>query len=431
MSKEEKQELQMKDEKRAFIREQIAPKRRSAIKRFVGAAFKTSCLAVIFGLVGGFVFCAVTPYLEERLGKKEEDPVLLRQVEQANEPTASPQQTPEPEKIKEKEPVSAVIDIDTYSDTYKMMKSIAEEFNHSVVKVSGVQSGVDWFDNPTEATNAASGIIIADSLKQIYILTNFDKIMDVSHIQVTFENDETVEAELRGKDKDTNIAVIAVDYESISSRQKKKLKIASFGDSYYAQMGTPVLALGSPDGYMYSMGIGMISGNMIDQYITDSMVEVFCTNIDGTDNGNGVIVDLEGRILGIITQQFNKEMKNSMCSAIGINRVKTMIEKMVNGTEQASFGVVAVNIPEEYIETLGTSHGIYVTKVVNNSPALDAGIQVGDIITHINQTEISSISNFNALLTSRMPKESLEVKLVRTSRLDKKEMKVKLILESR
>jgi len=431
MSNEEKQELQMNDEKRAFIREQIVPKRRSAFKRFMGSAWKTSVLAIIFGVIGSFAFCAMSPYFDEILGKEEDDAVVFVQ------PTPSPVATPQPVETTEpkieddskvEEQVQAVVDVDSYKETYQLMKDIADEFNHSVVTVSGVQSGVDWFDNPTEASDADCGIIIADSAKKLYILTSYKKISQVSHIQVTFENNETVEATLQGKDKDTNIAVIAVDQENLSKDIRKKLQVALIGDSYYAQKGTPVLALGNPTGYMYSMEIGMITGDTMEQYITDTMVELYSMDIDAVDEGDGVIVDLEGNIIGFITHQFDGKIKNSMCTAIAVNRVKSTIEKIINGTDRAYFGVVASNIPEKYKKSLGAKNGIYVMEVVNDSPALDAGIQVGDIITDINDTEITSISNFNGALSALKPKEEVLVKVLRTTQVENKEKTLTIVM---
>ncbi|MFA9464514.1 MAG: S1C family serine protease [Velocimicrobium sp.] len=425
MSNEEKQELQMNDEKRAFIREQIAPKRRSAAKRFMGAVWKTSILAILFGVVGSFVFCAFHTYFNEIFEKGEEGTIVFVQPTQSPQPTAKPVQTDEK---KEPEQVQAVMDIDTYKEAYGIMKDVAKEFNHSVVTVSGVQNGVDWFDNPAEASDVTCGVIIADSDKKMYILTSYREITDVSHIQVTFENNEMVEATLLGKDKDTNIAVIAIEHDNLSKEILKKMQVAILGDSYYAQTGAPILALGNPNGYMYSMEIGMITGDSIEQYVTDSMVDLVSTNIVGVDEGDGVIVDLEGNIIGIITHQFKDEVKNSMCTAIAVNRVKTTIERIMNKTQRAYFGVVASNIPEEYKKSLGAEHGIYVMEVLNNSPALDAGIQVGDIITDIDDTEITSISNFSGALSVFKPKEEVLVKLLSTTRIENKEKTVAVVM---
>ncbi|MEG1992748.1 MAG: PDZ domain-containing protein [Acetivibrio sp.] len=429
MSNEEKKELQMNDEKRAFIREQIAPKRRNAFKRFMGSAVRTSCLAILFGLVGSFVFSVLTPYFDTIFEKKEGDTVAFAEPTKSPSPTpVTPSPTPEVKKKEKEEKLPVVTDIESYEQLHREIKEIADTFNHSVVKVSGVQSGVDWFNNPTESKEATSGIIIADSNKHLYILTGLDKITEVTHIQVTFENEETLEGTLQGKDKDTNIAVISVPYENISKELRQKIKVAVLGDSYYAQAGTPVLALGSPNGYMYSMDVGIISGNPIEEYITDRVIDVFCTDMNHIEDGNGVIVDLNGSIVGIITHRFEKDRKVAQCMAIGISGLKNTIEKMIQKTGRAYFGVTATNIPEEYRENLGASRGIYVTEVVNNSPALKAGIQVGDIITDMNSSEITSVAGFSGTLSVFEPKTSIKVKLLRTSQTENKEKTVSLII---
>lgn len=436
MSNEEKQEMQMNDEKRAFIREQIVPKRGGSFKRLLLSVGRTSLLAILFGVVGSFVFSVMSPYFDQVMGKEDDDTVVFVQPTQSPVATQKPAKEEETEKNEEgkgeiKEQTSAVVDVNTYKRTFQMMKEIADRFNHSVVTVSGVQSGVDWFDNPAEASDATSGVIIADSGKKIYILTSYTKIADVSHIQVTFENEETVEAVLQGRDKDTNIAVIYVEQETLSEGIRKKLKVAAIGDSYYAQKGTPVLALGNPTGYMYSMETGMITGDAMEQYITDSMVELVATNINAVEGGEGVLIDFEGNILGIITHQFEGNIDNSMCKAIAVNRVKSIIETIINGTERVYFGIVASNIPDEYKESLGADHGIYVMEVANKSPALAAGIQVGDIITDIGGKEVSSITGFNVQISLLKPKSEVQVKVLRTTQLENKQKTLTVTLGSK
>lgn len=433
MSNEEKQELQMNDEKRAFIKEQIAPKKRSEFKRFMGSVGRTSFLAVLFGLVGSLVFSVMGPYFDALFGGNEEDPVVLVQPSQT--PAASPTPSPTPEPTKEPvdvvKEIPAVVDMEAYTKAYSLIQKLAEEVNRSVVRVSGVQSGFDWFDNPAEAENVTSGVLIADTEKKLFILTSFDKISDVSRIQITFQNGETAGGTLQGSDKETNLAVISVSSGELSKKTRKNLEIADLGDSYYAKTGVPVLALGNPNGYMYSAMAGMVTAGGIEQNVTDGVIELFSTNMDGGSRGEGIIVDMEGQIMGIITHHFDEELNNSMCAAISINRIKSMIEKLINGTQRAYFGVVASNIPDELKEELGADHGIYVTEVKNHSPALDAGIQVGDIITDINKTEITSIANFSGTLSVMAPKETIKVRLIRTSRVENKQKSVELILGKR
>lgn len=431
MSNEEKQELQMNDEKRAFIREQIAPKKRSAWKRFMGSVGKTSFLAVLFGLVGSLVFSAMGPYFDALFGRSGKDTVVL--VQPSATPAPSPTPTPEPtrEPVDVVKEIPAVVDMESYTKVYSLIQELAEEVNRSVVRVSGVQSGFDWFDNPAEAENVTSGVLIADTEKKVFILSSFDKISDVSRIQITFQNGETAEGTLQGSDKETNLAVISVSCEALSKKTRKNLETAVLGDSYYARTGVPVLALGNPNGYMYSAMAGMVTAEGIEQNVTDGTIELFSTNMNGGSRGEGIIVDMEGRIMGIITHHFDDELNNSMCAAISINRIKPMIEKLINGTQRAYFGVVASNIPDELKEELGADHGIYVTEVKNHSPALDAGIQVGDIITDINKTEITSIANFSGTLSAMAPKETIKVRLIRTSQVENKQKSVELILGKR
>ncbi len=430
MSNEEKQELQMNDEKRAFIREQIAPKKRSAFKKFMGSVAKTSFLAVIFGLIGSLVFSASGPYFDKFMGKDTEDPVVVLQPTPTPTPTVTPKPTPVPSQGPKiiKEEISAVLDIESLEKVYGLLKEQAAVVNHSIVTVAGVQNGVDWFDNPTESTNVTSGVIIADTDKKIFILASYSRISSVNRIQVTFEGGETVAATLHGSDKDTNLAIVSVETDAMTKDTRKTIEVASLGDSYYAQTGTPVMALGNPNGYMYSMRFGMIAGPPLERYITDSAIELFMTDMEANNNGDGIIVDLEGRILGIITHHFDKQTNSSLCTSISINRVKSLIEKMISESDRAYIGVVASSIPVEYHESLQVERGIYVTEVKNNSPALEAGILVGDIITDVNDTEITTISSFTGAISMVSPKETIKIRIVRTSQAENREKVISLVV---
>lgn len=421
MSDEEKKKLQMDDEKRSFIREQIAPERHSSIKKFAGSIGRTSILAIVFGLIGGLVFSAANFYFSNYFNKDSKTPVSISTVEKSPEPSAEPSAEPsrmpepsaEPEPSKEPEEVDPV---DSYVQFCRSMTEVGEAFNQSVVIVEGIQSGVDWFDNPAEASSQTSGIIVADDKERYLILVSLDEIEQAEKINVTFCGGNLSEAEIISEDRELNLAVIAADHREFTERQLEETGPAQFGDSYHAQVGTPVLALGSPDGSVYSMMLGRITGKQIGQDITDGELELFSTDMSRNTSGEGVIVDTKGRILGLISHQFDKSLKNEFCTAISINRIEPIIKKMVNGEKRAYLGITASNIPDEYREKLKVEHGIYVTDVKANSPALDGGIQMGDIIIEINSLPVSSVSMYMNQLAELSVGEEVRIKVMRTSR---------------
>ncbi len=406
-----------------FIKEQIVPNKKNKRKKLFHSLETAALCAIVFGIIGSLVFTLSRPYFEMVFGNYSHDPVSF--TEETSQPSATPSpppsETPAPEPVEVEFPE---MDTKQIEEFYDLLTETAESFNRSVVTVSGVVKGVDWFDNPSELEAATCGLIIAKTEKSLFILSAFDRISDANNIRITFPNKKTVEAQLNSHDKETNLAVLSVPLSDLPSSLRKSLEPVELGDSFYAHPGTPVLALGSPNGMIYSMDFGIVSSYTTDHYITDNKLELFRTSMVASENGEGAIVDLNGRILGIITQ--NKETE--FCTAIGITRLKSIIERLVNNESTALLGIIANDIPLEYKESISVENGIYVSNVNNNSPALDAGLKSGDVILKIDDYKITSVAMFNNLITSHLPKDTLTLSIFRTSKADDKEMKITVTL---
>lgn len=409
----------------SFIKEQIVPNKKNKRKKLFHATGTAAICAVVFGVVGSFVFTLSMPYFEALTGKKEPAVSFTEETNPPVTPTPTPSVSPSaaPEPVEVEFPQLGIEQVEEF---YGLLSDTAEVFNRSVVTVSSVINGVDWFDNPSELKDATSGLMIARTDASLFLLSAYDRISDANSIQVTFSNGNTVEAQLSGYDKETGLAVLSVALADIPSSIRKNLEPVALGDSYYAKPGTPVLALGSPNGQVYSMDFGMVSSDFIDRYITDNKLELFYTSMLSAEAGEGAIVDLKGRILGIITHSEDKD--TDFCTAMGISRLKPLIEKLINNESRASLGVIVNDIPSEYKESISIENGIYISTVNNNSPALDAGLKSGDIILRVDDYDITGVAMFSNLISSHRPKDSITLSIYRTSRADDREMKVTVTL---
>ena len=402
----------------SFIKEQIVPNKKNKRKKLVQSIEVAALCAVVFGLVGSLTFVLSRPYFESTLGKKV-NPVTFTEAPTPPTPTPTPSSAPMQAPVEVEFPEMSTEQIQGF---YDVLSETAEKFNRSVVTVCGIVNGVDWFDNPSELSDTTSGIIIAKTEYNLFLLTAYNRISDATSIRIVFPNGTAVEAQLTGKDKETNLAILTVALSDIPSAIRKTLEPVVLGDSYYAQSGTPVLALGSPNGATYSMDFGIVSDDFITRYITDNKLELFHTSMLASANGEGAIIDLEGKILGIITH--SEDADTQFCTAIGITRLKPLIEKLVNNESYASLGVIANDIPSEYKDSISIKNGIYISSVNNKSAALKAGLKAGDIILKIDDYEVTSVSMFNNLLTQHQPKDSVTLSIYRTSTVDDKEMKI-------
>ena len=151
--------------------------------------------------------------------------------------------------------VQEELGVEGYQDLQKELYAIGKQANKSVVTVTGVTSGTDWFNTPYESQNQAAGIIIANNGQELLILTEKKVIADAQSMSITFSDDETVPATLKKYDGNTGIAVISVALTDISEDTMNRITVATLGNSLVLSQGTLVIAIGNPLGANYSLSL--------------------------------------------------------------------------------------------------------------------------------------------------------------------------------
>lgn len=448
-----------------FIQEKIIPKKKGKIKKIIVSVTSTAILAILFGFVGRLVFNSSDSFACKILGQNENQKVITF-------PTVSPSDSETDESKNQEnngvnstdnnedtsksdiealsqkgitkendttvtEPKTVIIkqnvqaNLNDYNNMYSLLSDIVNEANKSIVTVSGVVSGVDWFYNTYETTNETSGVIIANNEKELIILTSKDKIVDANNITVTFPTNFTVSAKIKDSDTDTGLAVVAVDLSDIPENILTKTSVATLGESYSIALGDPVIALGSPNGYTYSMGLGIITNKINYVYVTDNKLELFNTDIEDNPNSEGIIIGLDGDVVGIITQKYKKDLNENISTVLGISKAKPIIERLVNQEKRVYFGIIGADLTTQSAKNLEVNAGIYVSEVEADSPAFEAGLQSGDVILQIDNTVISTVTVFNNVISSYQPNDSIRVKIKRTSAKSSKEKTINVILEKK
>lgn len=411
-----------------FIQEQILSKKKIRLKRFFTSVIKTIVLAVIFGLVSSLVICLSWPFFVEFFGKNinngRKPNIIL--ISPTPVPTAAPiktkapEKTPEPaaEPSKEPEDKAAEQTMENYIRLCSLISEKAARVDRAIVTVSGVVSGIDLFNNPSERTDSTYGLILDDENEELLILTSLRKLEQASSVRVTFTDGITREAAVYGYDKELGIAVISVEARTIPEATRSTFESAVLGDSYYLTAGMPIMALGSPNGYVHSMEIGIISGKPYEKYITDSRLELFNTTVSNNENGEGIIANLSGEIVGIITHDFKAGLNKNVNTAMGISKLMPAVQKIINGEERPYFGIVASDLTEEHAKSIPVENGIFIMEVQPKSPAFNAGLQSGDIITKLGDKQILSVQSFSNVLSGFEEKDKAVVTVIRTSDAD-------------
>ncbi len=408
-----------KKEEFAFIREKIIEKPVNKKRLFRQGGY-TAGFAVLFGVVSCFVFTALQPVMENWLHPKEDPTISIpsdewgteqvfkdtEQVLESEEITM--EDTPEPE-VQEEPSVVKELELSDYQILQNKIYAIGQEANRSIVTVTSVVSDTDWYNNSFESNGQASGIIIGDNGSELLILTEHKAVLAAQEIRVTFIDEVTVGASLKKYDGNTGLAVLAVGLGLLDENTKSRISYAALGYSLAVAQGNVAIAIGSPLGTNYSIGTGNITsvGNVIQT--VDATYTVFTTDIVGSSSSSGVLLNLEGEVVGLVMQDYSGNGDENTLTAISVSELKKMIEMLSNGKDIPYLGLKVVTVTDKIAEEYGLPRGVYIKEVMLDSPALIAGLQGGDVIKQIDQEEIASVEAYEAKVLSLQPGQTVEV----------------------
>ena len=428
-----------------FLREKIKQKPVNK-KKLLRRTIITAVMAVVFGIVACLTFLILEPVINNWLYPEEE----VKEV-QFPEETIGEEMNPEDmlteDAIEEEaEPVAVELEdeqiqellsqvtfgLEEYQTVYDELNALAKDVNRAIVTVTGVTSDVDWFNNPYESEAVASGVIVANNGRAMLILVSMNNIRNADKIVVTFCDQTRAEAEVLQRDASTGLAILSVSLLSIEEDTLDVITIANLGSSNVVNLvGTPVMALGSPTGTSGSVCHGIItsSGTIIDQ--VDSAYKLLSTDIYGSRNATGVLVNLRGWIIGIIDNSYSGSDKGNLLSAYGISELKRTIAKMSNNQDRAYLGIHGTDVPQEASLESGIPFGAYIKEIEMDSPAMTAGIQSGDVITQVGEEEITSYNELLNILYNSEPEDTITIILMRQGMEAYQKMEVEVTLAKR
>lgn len=340
----------------------------------------------------------------------------------------------------EEEPANATIinqiiekdmDIDDYKLLYRKIGDIANQAKRSLATVVFSSNDIDWFMNDYEITDAVTGVIVADNGKELLIIANVSDVEISKDVKVRFCNDATFEGSIKKIDPNTKLCVIAVELDSLTDGTKNSIAMAHLGNSSIATLpGTPVIAVGSPLGLYGSMSTGLVTSNSHIIEYPDFNLRYLTTDIFGSTEGSGILIDFEGKVLGIIYQTGASNDTKNLIHAYAISDIKATIEKLSNGQEVAYLGIVGTDVTKEAKDNLNVPEGAYVKQVVIDSPAMVGGIQNGDVIIKLGTQDIRSFREYKEAMMKCQPGDTTMVTLRRPSKEGYVEFSYEIELEA-
>lgn len=418
-----------------FIKEQVIQKKGKKFRKWLIPFLMTLFMAIVFGLVAALTFCISEPTLYKLLHKDETNPFVLPsptpdpdEYDDGNNIVDKPDNNWEnnqkdddlddnPSSENENPVIVESIDasIDDYLSIFEDIKKLSNEVNKSILTISSIIDGKDWFGNPIEKRIYTTGVLLENDGKKLMILVSLDRVRYASSIKVELSQTITIDAVLQDYESELNLAILTVNLVDVPAKILQGLTFAKMGESYMMAVGSPVMALGSPNGYPRSTDIGIITSLGRQLSITDSEMDLFNTNMLFNNESDGIIINLKGEIIGLITRTLDKDSKTDYGTVLGISKVKSYIHRMVNQTPRVYCGVIAENLTELAKIEHDVPRGVYVYEVMTDSPAYKAGLMSGDIILNVGSRVIANMNNFYSAISEYEPGDVVALRVKRTS----------------
>ncbi len=394
-----------------FMKETIKakPLDKKKLARQIG---KLAGSGAVFGLAAALVFGALAPGLLQRAEERQSDrEVQFQNGTQETEEEQEEVQEDQEDTQTEQTTIIQEMTPEDYQTLYSDIFATAQEAEKAIVTVNSRQNDQDWFQTPYESQ--ISGLLVAESGQEYYILTEYRIVENVDRIEVTFCDGTINEARFQKADSNTGVAILKVAKSEVPAETQQAIAIAPLGESYNVKQGEPVLAIGSPMGYSDSVGYGIVTSTSNTVSRVDAQYGLITTDIAGSSQGSGVIVNLDGEIIGIIAQSFASEDTQNLITGLSVSDSRELIQTLSDNQDMIYMGVTGTNITSEISEKKGIPKGVFVEEVEVDSPAMQVGIQNGDVITEINGETVETVKGYQQQLKACKAGETIDVKAMR------------------
>jgi serine protease Do len=392
--------------KNEFVREKIKDKPYNKKRIAIRLLMAIAC-GIAFGAAASIVFALLLPRLQSPQEAAQEE---SQTTEEESEQPATETQTEE-ETESEAEPMEVVVDltIEDYQKIQNLLYAIGTEVNKSMVTITSVTSDTDIFHNSYEAEGQGAGVIISDTGSELLILTERKLISDASEIRVTFADDAVYSASLVKADGNTGIAILSVGKSTLSASTRSTITCAEIGRSAGVGNGTLVIALGNLLGTNDSILTGNITSTDNEITTEDRNYSIFTTDIVADKNGSGVLVNTEGQIIGIVMQDYSASSSENILTAVAVSDLEPVIEMLCAGEDIPYLGLHVSTVTDKIAADYDIPKGVYIREVSMDSPAMNAGLQSGDVIVKVNGENVSTANGFSSKVLGLTPGDTVSV----------------------
>ena len=359
-------------------------------------------MAIVFGIVASSVYQVSTYVWQEVIGLNAINSIVTgEKVESTSD-------------IKTNTNVSTVVS-DVADVSEKVMPSVVSITNMSVQQVQ------DWFFGTyeQEQQSSGSGIIIGQNNNELLIVTNNHVVENSKTLTVTFIDESSVTAQIKGTDSKIDLAIISVPMKDISAKTKEKIKVATLGDSDNLRVGEPTIAIGNALGYGQSVTNGIVSalGREIEGFDTKLIQTNAAIN---PGNSGGALLNANGDVIGINTVKVSADAVEGMGYAIPISDVSEILDQLMNRQTRTKvaearrgyLGIEGTTVDADMSEVYNVPEGVFIRTVMEGSAAEKAGLNKGTVITKVDGTSVDSIEELKEELAYYAIGETVTLKVL-------------------
>ena len=298
------------------------------------------------------------------------------------------------------------------------------------ISASGVSDSSSGFGQPEQGEATGSGFVVE---KDGTIVTNAHVVDGAESVTVSFEEGgEEIDAEVRGVDTSSDLAVLKIDPSEVED-----LAVLPLGDSSKVQVGDAVVAIGNPFGYSRTVTTGIVSGLQREITAPDGFQ---ISNVIQTDasinpgNSGGPLLDSQGRVIGINSQIATGGGQGSVGIgfAVPVNTAKELLPRLKEGgeIERAYLGINMADVTADLAQQqdLPVEEGALIVEAVEGGPADEAGLrgdtEGGDLLVKVDGDEITNADDVAAAIADNTPGDTVEVEYYRDGNLETAEVEL-------
>ncbi|EHL09708.1 hypothetical protein HMPREF9625_01681 [Oribacterium parvum ACB1] len=388
------------------------------MKRIIGVIFS----ALLFGLIAGGMMVGVNYIAQER---------NIYSIAEEGQPKQEEKKESSPSEIKE--PEKSAVPSDTIiasTGNGKTVTEVAKDAMPSVVAITNMmryqENGFSIFgeiQRETELPASGSGVIVGQNDTELLIATNNHVIQDSNSLTVSFIDDSTATAQVKGTDVTVDLALVSVKLSDISPETREKIKAVQIGSSDEMEVGDQVVAIGNALGYGQSVTTGIISAKNRDVQTKDGVSKGLIQTDAAINPGNsgGALLNMKGELIGINVAKYADTDVEGMGYSIPSSAAETILSSLstlttrdkVPEAEQGVLGIQVKDIDAQTAESFAMPKGIYIFKVLDDTGADNSQIQERDIITKLDGQGVYTTANLKALLSKYRAGEEVKLTLMR------------------